>query len=66
MLIIGFTHNVSISASDANPPSAGDKYTLTCNVTAEFAHSVKWLDSNNTEVNNPNIFMVTVSNSQAA
>ena len=40
---------------------AGDKYTLTCNVTAEFAHSVKWLDSNNTEIDDPDIAIVIVS-----
>ena len=56
----GFTHNISIDGA-ANPVSAGDKYTLSCNVTAEFVHSVKWLDSNLIDVNDPDITMVTVS-----
>ena len=59
IIFSGIVHNVSIDGA-ANPLSAGDKYTLTCNVTAEFAHSVKWLDSNNTDVND-DITMVTVS-----
>ena len=59
---LGFTHNVSLDDA-ANPLSAGEKYTLTCNVTAEFAYSVKWLDSNNTEIDYSkiDITLVTVS-----
>ena len=59
--LLEIIHSVSIDGT-SNSSSAGDKYTLICNVTAEFTHSVKWLDSTNNTVNDPDITMVTVPN----